>query len=115
MHDADLTGRVLQIALRVIERTLREHCPDAPSTAKYGGITYIHRFGSMINSNLHYHSCMIDGLFAETENGLQFYEATGLNRVIIQSAQEKIRQRVLRLFVKRGVQPAFRACGRPTH
>ena len=30
LRDSKLTGRVLQISLRVIERTLREHCPDAP-------------------------------------------------------------------------------------
>jgi len=48
LRDSQLTGCVLQISLRVIERTLREHCPDAPHTAKYDGITYIHRFGSML-------------------------------------------------------------------
>ncbi|MES9856675.1 MAG: transposase [Sedimenticola sp.] len=52
---------------------------------------------------LHYHRCMIDGLFAQTEEGLQFYEATGLSSEVIQQAQEKIRKRVLRLFVRRGV------------
>ncbi len=103
VRDMDLTGRVLQIALRVIERDMREHCPDAPATAKYGGITYIHRFGSALNSHLHFHSCMIDGLFAQTEDGLQFYEATGLSSDVIQLAQERIRKRVLRLFVRRGL------------
>lgn len=33
-QDAERARRVLQIVLRVIERTLREHCPDAPPTAK---------------------------------------------------------------------------------
>ncbi|MES9855239.1 MAG: transposase [Sedimenticola sp.] len=103
MQDADLAGRLLQIALRVIERTLREHCPAAPASAKYGGVTYIHRFGSALNPHLHYHSCMIDGLFAQTRDGLQFYEATGLSSEVIQQAQEKIRKRVLRLFVRRGL------------
>ncbi|MES9858571.1 MAG: transposase [Sedimenticola sp.] len=103
MQDADLAGHLLRIALRVIERTLREHCPDAPASARYGGVTYIHRFGSALNPHLHYHSCMIDGLFAQTEEGLQFYEATGLHSEVIQQAQEKIRKRVLRLFVRRGL------------
>jgi len=38
-----------------------------------------------------------------TENGLQFYEVTGLNSEVIQQAQEKIRKRVLSLFVRRGL------------
>ncbi len=54
LRDSQLTGRVLQISLRGIERTVRQHCPDALHTAKYGGITYIHRFGSMLNAHLHY-------------------------------------------------------------
>ncbi len=101
LRDNELTGRVLQISLRVIERTLRVHCPDAPLKAKYGGMTYIHRFGSMLNAHLHYHSYLIDGLFAQTENGLQFYKTVGLTQKVIQTAQETISKRVLRLFVRR--------------
>ncbi|OQX32104.1 MAG: hypothetical protein B0D96_03155 [Candidatus Sedimenticola endophacoides] len=103
MQDADLAGRLLRIALRVIERTLREHCPDAPSSARYGGVTYIHRFGAALNTHLHYHSCMIDGLFAQTESGLRLYQAIGLSGEVIRQSQERIRKRVLRLFVRRGV------------
>ncbi len=103
MQDADLAGRLLRVALRVIERTLREHCPDAPTSARYGGVSYIHRFGSSLNPHLHYHSCTVDSLFAQTKCGLQFYEATGLSSEVIQQAQEKIRKRVLRLFVRRGL------------
>ncbi len=99
----NLAGRVLQVGLRVIERTLREQCPDVPPAARYGGETYIHRFGSVLNAHLHYHSCMIDGLFAQTEEGLQFYEVTRLSDEAIHQAQEKIRKRVLRLFVRRGL------------
>ncbi len=74
-----------------------------PHTAKYGGITYIHRFGSTLNAHLHYHSCLIDGVFAQTENGLRFYETVGLTQKVIQSAQETIRKRLLRLFVRCGL------------
>jgi len=90
-----------QSSLHITLGHLREHCPDAPLTAKYGGITYIHRFGSMLNAHLHYHSCLIDGVFAQTENGLQFYETVGLTQKVIQTVQETIRKRVLRLFFRR--------------
>ncbi len=120
LQDAELAGRVLQAGLRVIapaipgsreistslhviERTLREQCPDAPPAARYGGVTYIHRFGSALNAHLHYHSCMIDGLFTQTEEGLQFYRTTGLSGEVIQQAQKKIRKRVLSLFVRHGL------------
>ncbi len=46
---------------------------------------------------------MMDGFFAQTEERLQFYAATGLSDEVIQQAQKKIRKRVLRLFVRRGL------------
>ncbi len=56
MQDAELAGRLLQIGLRVIQRTLREQCPDAPPVVRSGGVTYIHRFGSALNAHLHFHT-----------------------------------------------------------
>jgi hypothetical protein len=47
--------------------------------------------------------CGEDFLIAQTDEGLQFYEATGLRGEVIQAAQEKIRKRVLRLLVRRGL------------
>ncbi|MEO1926502.1 MAG: transposase, partial [Gammaproteobacteria bacterium] len=85
----------------MIERTLRAHCPDAPHTAKYGGTTTIHRFGSMLNPHLHFHSCLIDGVFTQTDNGLRFHPTVGLTQKVIQTAQETIRKRLLGLFVRR--------------
>ena len=39
----------------------------------------------------------------EYANGLRFYETVGLTQKVIQSAQETIRKRLLRLFVRRGL------------
>ncbi|MES9905542.1 MAG: transposase [Sedimenticola sp.] len=63
----------------------------------------MHRFGSSLNAHLHFHSSMIDGLFAQTEEGLQFYEASGLSDEVIHQVQKKIRRWVLSLFVRRGL------------
>ena len=54
-RDSELAGSVLRVALRVVERTLRECCPGAPPTARFGGITFIHRFGSTLNPNTQDH------------------------------------------------------------
>ena len=53
----------LQISLRVIERTLREHCPEAPLSAKYGGITYILRTATVA---VFYRLLLADSGVAET-------------------------------------------------
>ena len=97
----ELSGSVLRIGLRVIQQLLRDHCPEAPPSAKYGGVTYIHRFGASLNAHIHYHSCIVDGLFAETEKGMRFYQTADLSDEVIHQAQEQIRKRILRLFVRR--------------
>ncbi len=46
-------------------------------------------------------SCLIDGVFAQTDNGWRFYETVGLTQKVIETVQETIRKRLLRLFVRR--------------
>ncbi len=55
----------------------------------------------MLNAHLHYPSCLIDGVFTQTDNGLRFYETVGFTQKVIQTAQETIRKRLLGLFVRR--------------
>ena len=63
-----------------------------------------HRFGSSVNANLHYHCAVIDGVLAHDEEGqLCFFEATELKSDDIVEVERQTRQRVLRLFERRGV------------
>ncbi len=66
-------------------------------------MSYIHRFGSALNAHLHYPSCLIDGVFAETDPGVQFFEASALTDEAVKTVQETIRKRLLRLFVRKGL------------
>ena len=66
-RDGVVLSMVLRIFLRVIEQSLRQHCPGAAQvdkTAPYiGAATFIHRFGSSLNEHVHFHVCVIDGVF----------------------------------------------------
>ncbi|MGH8474532.1 MAG: transposase [Methylococcales bacterium] len=42
-----------------MENALRSGCPDAPDEARPGAITFVHRFGSALNGNIHFHCCII--------------------------------------------------------
>ena len=53
------------------------------------------------NAHLHFHSCLIDGIFAQSDNGLSFYKTVGITQKVIETAQETIRKRLLRLLVRR--------------
>ncbi len=40
-----------------------EHSPSSPADARIGAVAFIHRFGSSLNEHVHFHSCVIDGVF----------------------------------------------------
>jgi len=60
---AALQGAALSIFLRVVERCLREHSPGCSESARIGAVAFIHRFGSSLNEHVHFHCCVIDGVF----------------------------------------------------
>lgn len=103
-HHARLVNPVLRIFLAEVEAALRSCSPDAPSGARFGAVTFVHRFGSALNANLHFHCCVIDGLFSVTEEGLRFHPAF-LTETAIARVQQQTRRRVLKLFERRAVLP----------
>jgi len=57
-----------------------------------GAIAFIHRFGSSLNEHVHFHVCVVDGVFEEVEGegdadatprisspGVIFHAATGID------------------------------------
>ena len=130
LTDAALQGAVLRIFLSEVERALRTQCSPAqcPSTintstkssesaARIGAVAFIHRFGSSLNAHVHFHCCVIDGVFepsvtgdtsddsvdATVTNGVSFHAAHQLDTLAIQAVQTRARQRILRAFVRRGL------------
>jgi len=115
-RDTALQGVVLRIFLRGVERCLREHSPGCDSTARIGAIAFIHRFGSSLNEHTHFHCCIVEGVFqptakigdtadntAEPITSVDFHAATDLDTAAIARVQAQVRQRILRVFVRRGL------------
>jgi hypothetical protein len=63
-------------------------------------VSFIHRFGSALNANLHFHCCVIDGVFSAAAEGLRFHPAF-LTDTAIARVQQQTRRRVLKLFQHR--------------
>jgi hypothetical protein len=61
------------------------------------------RFGSSLNTHTHYHCAVIDGVFAEHEGALCFYEATKLDANDIVAVESAVARRVLRLYQRQGL------------
>jgi hypothetical protein len=66
-RDPEALGAVLHILLRVIEARLRErsHC----ARGQLGAVSFVQRFGSALNAHVHFHCCVIDGVFAWAKTG----------------------------------------------
>ncbi len=100
VRDADLLNRVLQIFLDSVEKALQSCCSGAPEQARLGAVTFVHRFGSALNGNIHFHCCVIDGLFSVKDEAVHFDVAT-LTPEVFKRAQTQVRERILRLFKRR--------------
>jgi hypothetical protein len=113
-HHANLVNPVLRIFLHEVEKALLSCSSDAPAGARLGAVTFVHRFGSALNANLHFHCCVIDGVFSTADEGIRFHPAFLSCRfsrgaspdAAIARVQQQTRRRVLSLFQRRGLLPA---------
>ncbi len=130
-RDKGALNAALRIFLRVVQQSLQSHCPGAakadPASLHLGAVAFIHRFGSSLNTHVHFHVCVVDGVFeavagpiaqsVDTDASAQaspqpgpgsapqsviFHAATGLDVAAISQVQANVRKRILRAFVARG-------------
>ena len=128
-RDGPVLSMVLRIFLRVIEQTLQANSPGAQNPNKaalhIGAVAFIHRFGSSLNEHVHFHVCVVDGVFEEVAGGQEgdaadaasqisppriiFHPATGVTADAVGQAQASLRRRILRAFVGRNLLESFEA------
>ncbi len=57
---------LLRVFLRAVETTIRRRSPDAPPDARFAAVAFVHRFGSYLNSHVHFHVLLNNaGIFPE--------------------------------------------------
>jgi len=88
-----------------------------------GAIAFIHRFGSSLNEHVHFHVCVVDGVFeavageevdADADHqarapGIIYHPGTGVNADAVGQVQATLCKRILRAFVGRGLLEGFEA------
>ena len=63
-------------------------------------MVFIHRFGALLNTHLHYHCIVVNGMFdADAEVGAVFHPASGLDASVIGEVQAVVRKGLLRVPV----------------
>ena len=70
-----------------------------------GAVNQVQRFGSALNSNVHFHALVIDGVYSAPDpfTAPTFYQATRITDAEVAKLLFAIRSRVLRLFRRRGL------------
>ena len=122
-RDKGALNAALRIFLRVVQQSLQTHCPGAaqcdPASLHLGAVAFIHRFGSSLNTHVHFHVCVVDGVFEAVAGPIAqsvdaaaqanpapqsviFHAATGLDAAAFRKVQANVRKRILRAFVARG-------------
>jgi hypothetical protein len=72
-------------------------------------VSFIHRFGASLNRHVHYHCCVIDGVFEPVEEAddvpqsVRFRPAAELTPEALAAITEQVRVRVLRWFARSGL------------
>jgi hypothetical protein len=119
-RDGAVLNMVLRIFLWVIAQTLQTHSPGAAQldkvTLHIGAVAFIHRFGSSLNGHVHFHVCVVDGVFEEVAGagdadaasrtsppGIVFHPASAIDATTVAQVQADLRRRILRAFVGRGL------------
>jgi len=99
-HNRGYVRPVLAIMIKAIEKELIRNVPCDSSGCRLGAVSFLQRFGSMLNLHFHFHSCVIDGLFDKEGN---FYPIDYLSQDDIKAVEEKVRRKVIRFFLKKGL------------
>ena len=65
------------------------------------------RCGSSLNTHVHFHVCVVDGVFEAQPDGVAFHAATGRDEAAFSQVQANVRKlRILRAFVSAKPAPA---------
>jgi hypothetical protein len=69
-------------------------------------VSFLHRFGASLNCHIHYHCCVIDGVFEPAVGDgdeVRFRPAAAVTPDTVAAIAEKVRIRVLRWFARSGL------------
>ncbi|MEY4577325.1 MAG: hypothetical protein RL701_2028 [Pseudomonadota bacterium] len=106
-YDHDRCIAVLRIYIRTLLSFYRRRARNSEAgvhDGRSGTVTFIQRFGSAANLNIHFHVIALDGVFAQDEAGqLKFHVAEALTDAEVTQLVGKVRKRILRHLERRGL------------
>jgi len=104
-RDHQLCRAVLAVFVRAVlaferRRTQRRGAPGGVG----GAVTAIQRFGSALNTNVHFHTVAVQGVFIEQADGtLHFVPTPAPTDLEVARLLAAVRRRIVRLVVRHGI------------
>jgi ribosomal protein S27E len=108
----DLMGKALGIVYRSIATWLLRQAGFTHDTARTGAVTFIQRFGSALNLNVHFHMLFLDGVYvtrchdgnSDDNNTSQvFRRVNAPTKGDLEAVLQQLSTRLARFLVKEGV------------
>lgn len=99
-HNSKLTSKVLAIFTKTITKYQKKKAKkQGIANAKVGGVTFIQRFGSALNLNVHFHTLFADGVFyKQTDNTYYFLRLAQPTKSELETLVRKIQSKVQKLI-----------------
>lgn len=102
-HNSKLTNKILSVFIQGIGSYQKKQAKRLGiHRARPGSVTFIQRFGSALNLNVHFHALFADGVYHKTEGGYEFFRLPQPTQEELYFLAEKIQGKVLRLVEKHG-------------
>lgn len=98
-----LTSQILKVFINTVQSRYRKKAKELGFKNTQGGaVTVIQRAGGALNSNVHFHTLFLDGVYLENNERFQFLPIYGPDAEEVKILTEKIRKKVIRLLDKKG-------------
>ena len=107
-YDARLVRDVLHIFVQVVSASLRRRARNhrGVGKAQCGAVTFVQRFGGALNLNVHFHTLVLDGVYAADERRrIRFYRLPPPENAEVARVTACIARRIVRLLEHRGLGP----------
>ena len=105
-YERRLTSDVLNVFIRVLFGELRRRAQQllGLGSSKCGAVTFVQRFGDALNSNVHFHSMVIDGVYAAGASGHpEFHQLPAPEENDVLHLTALVNERVRSLLERRGL------------
>lgn len=97
-----LLGPVLNVVHRAVSGLLPKKAGIKRTEGQGGGVTFVQRFGSALNLNIHFHCLVLDGVYHRRGEKMTFRPVEAPTQSELNRLLERLVKRLMRLLTRRG-------------